>query len=156
MNPSIDLYSEDEVQGEFRDSIEQFYSELVDWSRTVPEKVQADGYQPNQLLVATGYDNSLNLRIPCYLELEQDSLFLAVVATADAYGDVDIEVFVAESPENGVADVEYGNNRKPSRRYLQTETISSDGRRNLDVVDEVIDRMSTLTDKYKNKSLEDM
>jgi len=131
----------------FKDSM---MTSVPNGARTIPESAQADGYNPDQPLIAEGYD-SLNLRVPCYKDLD-GSHFLGIVAVADPNGKVEIKVFIAEIPERRVVSVRHGNNRKPEKHHLSKDSVSS-SEETEKIVSTVLERMKSLVSDYGQKTL---
>lgn len=143
---SITLRDYDNVEDRYVDMVDEFYQNLgSDWSRVVPEYARSDLYEPDRLIV--GGEN--DFRVSCFKRLDDEGQFLGIVSTATIFGDVDIEVFVAEVPDSGVRSMRHADiGDKPARSYLHRETVRKDREYTPEVVSTVLGKMSELAEQY--------
>jgi hypothetical protein len=144
---SITLRDYDNIEYRYMNMVDEFYQNLSsDWSRVVPEYASSDLYEPDRLIV--GGEN--DFRVPCFKRLDDESQFLGIVSTATIFGDIDIEVFVAEVPDSGVRSMRHVDiGGLPARSYLHRENVEKKDREYTpEVVSTVLGKMSELAEQY--------
>lgn len=66
------------------------------------------------------------LNISCYKQVRSPNFFLGIISTSTPNGDIEIEAFLAEVPENGVIEMQHGAHGCPERQTVTGEAIRSD------------------------------
>lgn len=74
----------------------------------MPQQFQPSGYSPNRLIVTAGRNERAKLNISCYKQVGSSKVFLGIISMSTPNGDIEIEAFLAEIPENGVIEMQHG------------------------------------------------
>lgn len=150
MSESVSLRDYDEIESEYENMVNQFYRDLGScWSRTIPEYARSDLYEEDRLMVGREGE----FRVVCFRSLESNDHFLAIQSKSTIFGDVDIEVMVAEVPDSGVRSFRHADiGGSPAKYYVHKETVEKDGEYTPEVVYTVLRRMLELSEEYNSYS----
>lgn len=87
----------------------------------------------------------------------QESFFLGIVAIADPFGNTEIQGFISETSEDGVTSIRHEDiGDKPRRYHLETKTVDSESKSDLDVVSETLEVMEEFDEKYEDMTTNEL
>lgn len=157
MSEKVEIRRRDSVAKMLLPAVEDLYSGLdSSWFRFVPQQFQSSGYSPNRLIVTAGRNERPKLNIPCYKQVSSSKVFLGIINTSTPNGDIEIETFLAEVPEDGVIEMQHGTHGCPERQTVAEETVRSDDKKFLDVISETINIMSSLCERLESKGVKEL
>lgn len=155
MSGDVEIRDGDLVAKKAFELINTFYSK-EEWSRSVPERFQSDGYTPNRLLATEAANGNTKLNISCYKDVDSSKFFIGIIGRSTPRGNIEIECFLAEVPTDGVVEMQYEEHGRPDRRTLDKKTVVSDDKDTLDVISEAVTYIESMRDNLGSKNVKEL
>lgn len=92
----------------------------------MPQIFQSSGYRPNRLIVTAGRNERPKLNISCYREVGSSKVFLGIINRSTSSGNIEIEAFLVEVPNDGVIEMQHGTHGCPEIQTMTEEAVRSD------------------------------